>query len=236
MFNQDFLPGSRRGRPMGPRGHRHHHDPGNGEDFAGPDPDDGPHGGHGGGHGGGPHRGRRGGFGPGFGPGGGPFGQGFGAGGPFGRGGFGPGRVRKGNVRSAILSLLSQSGYNGYGLIKAIAVHTDGAWRPSPGSVYPTLAALQADGLIESTGEGRRTEFVLTDAGRAYVAAHAKEMAEVWEDVSEEAGTGQDLRRSAGKLLGAVRQISMDGTDDQLRAATAALDEARRTLYRLLSD
>ncbi|WP_082368940.1 PadR family transcriptional regulator [Arthrobacter sp. ERGS1:01] len=173
-----------------------------------------------------------GGFGPGFGPGG--FGPGFG---PGGRGGFGRGgRVRKGNVRSAILSLLSQHAFNGYGLIGAIAMHTDGAWRPSPGSVYPALAALQAEGLIESTGKGKRTEFGLTEAGREYVSTHADEMAAVWADVSEEAGAGSDLRQSVRKLVGAVQQIGMGGTEEQVKAATEALDTARRTIYKLLSD
>lgn len=199
----------------------------------------GPRGGspRGGPHGGGPRGGplggghRSGGMGGGLG--GGP-GGGFG-----GRGGFGPrggGRVRKGNVRSAILSLLSQHSYNGYGMIGAIAAHTDGAWRPSPGSIYPALAALQSEGLIESTGDGKRTEFVLTDAGKNYVAENGQEMAQVWADVNEEAGAGTDLRLGLGKLVGAVEQISMAGNEDQIKAATEALDTARRAIYTLLAD
>lgn len=169
---------------------------------------------------GGPHRGRgRGrGFGPGFGP------------------GFGGGRAQKGDVRNAILSRLSDTSYNGYGLMKAIALHSDGAWRPSPGSVYPALSGLQAEGLIVSVGEGRRTEFELSESGRAYVAEHQEALAAVWAEVREEAGAAQDLRLSIGKLMGAVQQISADGTEDQLRTVTASLDEARRTIYKLLSE
>ncbi|WP_394941594.1 PadR family transcriptional regulator [Psychromicrobium sp. YIM B11713] len=204
---------------------RHHHDPrGVGEEENKGRGGRGPRGGGGFGPRG-PHRGGRGfgpgGFGPGF-----PPGFGFGAG----------GRAKKGDVRNAILSLLSQSSYNGYGLIKAIAVHSDGAWRPSPGSIYPALTTLQAEGLIISVGEGRRTEFELNDAGRAYVAEHQDELAAVWEEVNEEAGAAQDLRMSIGKLMGAVQQISLDGTEEQLRTVTASLDEARRTIYKLLSD
>lgn len=150
--------------------------------------------------------------------------------------GFGPrSRVRKGNVRGAILSLLSQSSNNGYGILKDIALHTDGAWRPSPGSVYPALAALQTEGLIRSSGEGRRTEFELTADGKGYVAEHGADLAAVWEEVREEAGASHDLRISVAKLLGAVHQIGIDGSEEQLRLATAALDEARRTIYRLLA-
>ncbi|GAA1048099.1 hypothetical protein GCM10009569_02180 [Arthrobacter russicus] len=120
--------------------------------------------------------------------------------------------------------------------MKAIALHSDGAWRPSPGSVYPALSGLQAEGLIVSVGEGRRSEFELSEAGRAYVAEHQEELAAVWEEVREEAGAAQDLRLSIGKLMGAVQQISADGTEDQLRTVTASLDEARRTIYKLLSE
>lgn len=200
--------------------------------------ENGPHGAHDGGssrddfgpRGGGPRGG--------FGPRGGGSGGGFGPRGA-GRGGFGPrggGRVRKGNVRSAILSLLSQHSYNGYGMIGAIAAHTDGAWRPSPGSIYPALAALQSEGLIESTGDGKRTEFVLTEAGKSYVAENAAEMAQVWADVNEEAGAGTDLRLGLSKLVGAVEQISMAGNEEQVKAATEALDTARRAIYTLLAD
>lgn len=252
--NGDFpTPGNDGGDLPGNAGHddRHgpHHGRGSGPHRGGPDcdPDDndgaeaGDRGPRGFGSRRGGPRGGPGGFGPGFGQGFGPgFGSGFGPGMGFGpglRGGFGRGgRVRKGNVRSAILSLLGQHSYNGYGLIGAIATHTDGAWRPSPGSIYPALAALQAEGLIESTGNGKRTEFGLTEAGSAYVAGHPEEMAAVWAEVNEEAGAGTDLRQSMGKLAGAVQQIGMAGTEDQVKAATGALDTARRAIYKLLAD
>ncbi|WP_157884012.1 PadR family transcriptional regulator [Arthrobacter alpinus] len=131
---------------------------------------------------------------------------------------------------------MSQHSYNGYGMIGAIAAHTDGAWRPSPGSIYPALAALQSEGLIESTGTSKRTEFELTEAGKAYVAENAHEMAQVWAEVNEEAGAATDLRLGMGKLVGAVQQIGMAGTEDQIKAATEALDTARRTIYKLLAD
>ncbi|MDQ0745439.1 hypothetical protein QFZ62_002747 [Clavibacter sp. B3I6] len=76
---------------------------------------------------------------PGF-PGMGGFGgPGFGGGFGPGRGRGGRGRARRGDVRLAILSLLAEAPSNGYGLITGIAAKSEGAWRPSPGSVYPTL-------------------------------------------------------------------------------------------------
>ena len=67
-----------------------------------------------------------------------------------------------------ILSLLAEGSSNGYGLIKAIEEKTGGAWRPSPGSVYPTLQQLVDEELISPTGDGRRTEYELTEASKAY--------------------------------------------------------------------
>ena len=78
-------------------------------------------------------------------------------------------RVRKGDVRAAILDLLAEGGqWNGYQLIQEIAGRTSGVWRPSAGSVYPALQQLEDEGLIAPEGEGRRRMYTLTDAGRAY--------------------------------------------------------------------
>ncbi len=173
-----------------------------------------------------PHRGR------GFGPGddymrwmGGPF--------P----GFGPrgGRARKGDVREAILSLLAEAPSNGYGLITGIHTKTDGAWRPSPGSVYPTLQQLVDEGLIEPTSPGARAEYSLTDEGRAYVEENADKIAAAWEG-SRRPTDHRELFQAAGKLAGVVRQVAAEGTPEQRTAAAEKLDGLRRELYRMLGE
>ncbi|KQQ92375.1 PadR family transcriptional regulator [Arthrobacter sp. Leaf141] len=178
----------------------------------------------------GPHGHRGGGFGPGFGPGaGGGFGPGFGPG--FGRG---PRRASRGDVRAAILSLLAEASSNGYGLIKTIAEKTDGAWRPSPGSIYPTLQQLVDEGLIAALSEGRGTEFTLTEAGRAYVAEHAEEMENAWNSGAENAD--RDFHQSIGKLMAVVHQFRSGVTAEQRAAAQEKMDETRRALYKILAD
>ena len=120
--------------------------------------------------------------GPGGGPGpwgGGPFEFGV-RGGPFGPprfGGRGP-RVRRGDVRAAILDLLAEGQpWNGYQIIQEIAERTQGVWRPSAGSVYPALQLLEDESLISAAaGEDRKRNYTLTDEGRAYVQAHADEL------------------------------------------------------------
>ena len=80
------------------------------------------------------------------------FGPQFGGpGGP--RGGRRP-RVRRGDVRSAILDVLAVATepINGYQVIQQIAERTDDAWKPSPGSVYPTMAQLTDLGCDQAQG------------------------------------------------------------------------------------
>ena len=164
------------------------------------------------------------------------FGPGFGG---FGLRGFmppGPQRKRRGDVRSAIISLLSDKPFNGYGLIKEIAERSGGTWNPSPGSVYPTLQQLVDEELIEGVGEGRRTEFQLTDAGRAYATENAEQLNKLWAAASDEVHADAGLHESVSKLMGVVHQVRFAATDEQRARAVERLDETRRALYAILAD
>jgi DNA-binding PadR family transcriptional regulator len=182
------------------------------------------------------------GFGPGFG------GHGFGHGGHGGRGGgpgfgfppgFGPRggrRASRGDVRAMILSLLSEQRLTGYGVIQAAAEKTNGVWRPSPGSVYPTLQQLVDEDLVEQTGEGKRPEYTLTDAGRAYVADHAEELTNAWEAAPGRSEATEAFMESVGKFMGVLHQFRGSATDEQRAQAAAKIDEARKALYMILAE
>lgn len=165
--------------------------------------------------------------------------------GGFGGAGFGPwagrgrgkGRAGRGDIRAVILSLLAEGPSNGYGLIKTIAERSGGTWKPSPGSVYPTLQQLVDEELIEASGEGRRTDYTLTDVGHAYVTANAGELAKAWESGAPRRSEGElAFQQSVGKLMGVVGQFHHAATDEQRAAAVEKLDEARRALYLILAD
>lgn len=169
------------------------------------------------------------GFGPGHAP-------GFGGFGPRGFMPPGPQRKRRGDVRHAIISLLAEGPSNGYGLIKAIATKSGGTWTPSPGSVYPTLQQLVDEELIETVGEGRRTEFQLTTAGTDYAKEHADELERLWTAAEQDASAEAALGESIQKFMGVVHQFRFAATDDQRAKAVDAIDQARRTLYGILAD
>ncbi|HEU5036786.1 MAG TPA: PadR family transcriptional regulator [Nocardioides sp.] len=154
-------------------------------------------------------------------------------------------RVRRGDVRSAILDVVGTAqgkgeDVNGYQVIHQIAERSNGAWRPSPGSVYPTIQQLEDEGLVATTDANGRRSLRLTDAGREYVDAHADELTAVWapfeEPEREEGGGVADLRPEIGQVMGAVWQIVTTGSDQQRRAAVEVLVETRRKLYGVLAD
>jgi DNA-binding PadR family transcriptional regulator len=170
----------------------------------------------------------------------GPF-PGMGPGGP--RGGF-PGRggrrgrrTPRGDVRSAVLALVAEQPRHGYEIIQEIGERTGGVWRPSPGSIYPTVSQLEDEGLVRiEQADGRRVVH-LTEAGTGYVNEHRAELDAVWEavgrDVDDDATA---LWEQLTQLHAAAHQVMSAGTPEQITAAGAALAEARKTIYRLLAE
>jgi DNA-binding PadR family transcriptional regulator len=184
--------------------------------------------------------------GPGGGPGpwgGGPFEFGM-RGGPFGPprfGGRGP-RVRRGDVRAAILDLLAEGQpWNGYQIIQEIGARTQGVWRPSAGSVYPALQQLEDEALIkdqgsEAAGEDRRRMYTLTEEGQAYVTEHADELKASWDAVTGSVNdTEVQLRHTVHQVMVAVSQVAQAGSAAQVQQAGKILADTRRALYRILA-
>jgi DNA-binding PadR family transcriptional regulator len=181
------------------------------------------------------HRGE-GGFG-GFGPGRGFGGPGFGfgpGGGPRG-GRRGGGRGKRGDVRAAILKLLVERPMHGYEMIQEIAERSQDLWKPSPGSVYPTLQLLVDEDLIVGTeSDGSKKLFELTDVGRA--AAEKIETAP-WDEITEGADPGAvNLRSAVGQLMGAVRQSAHAATAEQQKRIVDIVNNARREVYQILGE
>jgi len=148
---------------------------------------------------------------------------------------FGPGRkAGRGDIRATILALLAEEPMHGYQIIQEVTDRTGGAWRPSPGSVYPTLQQLEDEELVRTVHTDGRRVFELTDAGREQAAALPSQTP--WES----AGDGDDdlaaLRDLAFQLLGATRQVALAGSAKQIESAQTILREARRAIYQLLAE
>ncbi len=155
-------------------------------------------------------------------------------------------KVRRGDVRAAILDVLATAGreeaepVNGYQVIQQITERSGGAWRPSPGSVYPTVQQLQDEGLVEADDERGRRSLRLSSEGETYVVEHAAELAAVWAPFEsrrrEQASESGGLRPEIGQVMSAVWQIVTQGSEQQRRDAVEILVETRRRLYGVLAD
>jgi DNA-binding PadR family transcriptional regulator len=178
------------------------------------------------------HRGR--GFG---GPGPGGFG-GFPFGGFPGGGSFGRGRkARRGDIRTAALLLLAEEPRNGYQIMQEVQERSEGAWRPSPGSVYPALQQLEDEGLIRSGEDDGRKLFALTDAGREYLDKRDPEARAPWEQFSGEfSHQAAELANLMREVSFAFVQVMRTGSEGQIAEARKVLVAARRDLYRVLAD
>ena len=155
--------------------------------------------------------------------------------GPMGHRRGGRGRAARGDVRAAVLLLVSEQPMHGYQLMQAIAERSGGRWTPSPGAIYPTISQLEDEGLVTVTAEAGRKLVALTDAGRR----HLEERQPTWADTldgREADDPGVDLRGPLEQVQAAVRQIARTGTEAQQTAAAGVLADARRSLYLLLAD
>jgi DNA-binding PadR family transcriptional regulator len=165
------------------------------------------------------------GFRPPFGPGGHGFG---GFGGPGGM------RARRGDIRAAVLRLLSEQPMHGYQIIQELSARSGGAWTPSAGSVYPTLQLLADEGLVVAEETGGKKVFSLTEAGIA-AAAESAEQPAPWDEASQGDASG-GLREQMPKIGAAVWQIGMSGDAKKVAAAVEVLTDARKKLYAILAE
>jgi DNA-binding PadR family transcriptional regulator len=149
--------------------------------------------------------------------------------------GRGP-KVGRGDVRAAIIALLAEEPMHGYQIITELIERSDGHWRPSPGSVYPTLQAMEDQGLVTaSQSEGRRV-FSLTEEGKA-VAEAAGDGPAPWEGAARGANRSLvDLRSLMVEVAAATMQVGRNGSESQVKAVGELLADTRRRIYLVLAD
>lgn len=147
-------------------------------------------------------------------------------------------RMRRGDVRGEVLAALLDGPAHGYEVIRRLEEKSGGVWRPSPGSVYPTLQMLEDAGLVRAGEEDGRRTYTLTDEGRAEAeesAGSAQGDRDGWGE-SQEAGGHFAVKKAVVQLHMAARQVAMSGTPEQVDRAVGALRQARQALYHILAE
>ena len=145
-------------------------------------------------------------------------------------------RMGRGDIRTAILVALLEQPMHGYQIIQAIESKTHGSWKPSPGSIYPTLQLLADEGLVSSEQVGERKVYSLTEAGRE-AADESASGPLPWEPRrSHDTEAKVALPKAGAKLAQAIAQVAHGGTPEQAERAVAVIDEARRKVYAILAE
>jgi DNA-binding PadR family transcriptional regulator len=146
------------------------------------------------------------------------------------------GRMRRGEIRTAVLAVLADGPAHGYEIIQTLEERSGGMWRPSPGSVYPLLQLLEDENLVQAAERDGKKVFELTDTGREEAAERVRDAGgPPW----EHAGRGLihgELREATAKLHLAAKQVGMTGTPAQVQRALDIVRQARKDLYQLLAE
>ncbi|WP_296664648.1 PadR family transcriptional regulator [Demequina sp.] len=144
-------------------------------------------------------------------------------------------RMGRGDVRAAVLALLSEEPMHGYQMIREIEDRTGGRWRPSAGSVYPTLQMLADEGLVHVEVAQDRKIYSLTEAAKDEAATAAASAP--WAETEEsDAGAFGGVPKAGVDLAQAVGEVVRSGSAAQKEKAAAVLDQARRKIYTILAE
>ena len=135
-----------------------------------------------------------------------------------------------GHLRLYLLSLLAEQSMHGYDLIQALSDRFGGTYVPSAGTIYPRLAKLEEEGLVEKTTDGRKTVYAITDAGRAELAARESELDGI------ESGVTDSVRRLADEVRSSVNDAMKTLRADLASAARDAREDTRSPGFSVRTD
>lgn len=131
---------------------------------------------------------------------------------------------------------------NGYQIMQAIEQRSQGNWKPSSGSIYPTLQQLEDEDLVVAEvakpGQSGSKTYKLSAKGRKYVEDNKVDLAAEWDATARSAH--EDPRRELMIVVrhvgAAAMQVATSGTPKQRDEAKALLNEVRRNLYKILAE
>jgi len=142
--------------------------------------------------------------------------------------------MRRGDIRLALLRALAEGPAHGYEVIRRLEERSGGLWRPSAGSVYPTLQLLEEQDLLVSHEEGGKRIYELTDTGRSE-AESAQAERFPWEG-DENLSGHRALMAALAQLTLAVKQVQVAGHPELVDQAAALIRETRQKLYQMLAE
>ena len=155
----------------------------------------------------------------------------------FGRGGCGPTikgefmRMRRGDIKFHLLEILKETPRHGYEIISELEKQS-GGYRPSPGSVYPTLQMLEEGGYLTSEQIEGKKVYTITEEGLNLL----KEGGKIHFEANPKMTQAFEMRKSLMKLGAAVMDGVRDGDEETVKRITEIVNKARRDVYSILAE
>jgi DNA-binding PadR family transcriptional regulator len=143
-------------------------------------------------------------------------------------------QARRGDMTGHILGVLADKPMHGYEVIRELEKKSHGMWRPSPGSVYPTLQMLEEQDLVEAREEGGKKIYSLTDAGRAEVKKNPHKAPWEWAEHKVDIGRMMEMRAQFFQMAHMFREIAMSGDEAKIKQAGEQLQKTKAELEKIL--
>jgi DNA-binding PadR family transcriptional regulator len=143
---------------------------------------------------------------------------------------------RHGELPLVVLALLGERPMHGYELMSELSRLFGPRYRPSPGSVYPALEALEAERLIEGESEAGRTTYRIAKVGVEALEQRADALAALKLRTGVRIGSAESLEHVLDQFR--ARLISLSGHVD-IAAVVPVLDRAATEIesrYRLATE
>jgi len=154
-----------------------------------------------------------------------------------------PPRAERGGVRYLVLDAIATQARHGYEIIQAIEERSAGAYRPSPGVVYPTLQLLEELGHARVLEQDARKVYSITDEGRNDLEAHRDEVVDFYERFADDSWERHiedfgDLMRRAARLLKTFKRAAHHGrlSNKAQAGIRAVLDDAVQRIEAILHE
>ena len=145
--------------------------------------------------------------------------------------------MRRGDIRTAVLAVLAEEPGHGYDVIQRLEEKTAGAWRPSPGSVYPTLQLLEDEGLVQSVERDAKRVYEITATGREEAARRIEEAGGTpWDLAGRDDDRIGELRDALRQLMVAAKQVGVSNDRARLDRTVEILNRARKEIYTMLAE
>jgi DNA-binding PadR family transcriptional regulator len=149
---------------------------------------------------------------------------------------FGGFRAGRGTMEPVISKVLSQKPMHGYEVISTLENKSHGMWRPSAGSVYPTLQLLEEKGYIQSKESDGKKVYSLTKTGQKAAEEADQRHESAWDDHRVAFREMAQWRRSLGYSFHIMRDIFHSGSESQKANLKQAIEQFNEKIAKIAKD